>query len=384
MRGIYLGAALLAGLLPLACGAQLKLMIAVDPSDAQSGFVTVDEVFSGLVKASGGPVHALRTENLGDAMRSTRTGEYDIYIAPAHVAASALSHGYDLIGTTRPLQPYVFVIRANVGGLADLKGRKLYLSQQDSVAAYLAKGMLNEAGQSLRAFKEVMYRKTTGAGLFAVGVGTVDATVALEDEAQQWLKANPGKAAMLLRSQPVPVGMTVLVKASLPAPVKSKVAAWFTGPATVVPGIGKIHATQEAGPYKYVASLGHFTPAQLPGAKRVDANAVKTLVAGDAQMIDVRSAKEYVEAHIPVAVNVPYIEKSLKDIAFDAAVDSFAGLEKLDKGKPVVFACNGAECWKSYKASKWALARGFTNVHWFRGGLPEWRNEGLPVDRAPR
>ena len=75
-------------------------------------------------------------------------------------------------------------------------------------------------------------------------------------------------------------------------------------------------------------------------------------------------------------------EEKDKDIAFDAALDSFPGLDKLDRTRPVIFACNGAECWKSYKASKAALAKGFTNVHWFRGGLPEWNGEGLPVERA--
>lgn len=55
-------------------------------------------------------------------------------------------------------------------------------------------------------------------------------------------------------------------------------------------------------------------------------------------------------------------------------------MDKLDKAKPVIFACNGAECWKSYKASKAAVERGFKQVYWFRGGLPEWRAQGLPVD----
>jgi rhodanese-related sulfurtransferase len=131
-----------------------------------------------------------------------------------------------------------------------------------------------------------------------------------------------------------------------------------------------------------VASLGHFTPAQLPGAKRVRAAEVKELIAQRAVMVDVRSEKEYHEGHVPGAILVPYGEKSLKDIAFDPAADTFAGIDKLDKKNPVIFACNGAECWKSYKAAKAAVARGFTNVYWFRGGLPEWKAEGMPVERA--
>ena len=372
--------AILGTTLPLACAAQLKVMVAVDPSDANSGFVSTEEISNGLMRAAGKPVRALSTENLGDAMRSTRTGEYDVYIAPAHVSASALNHGYELVGATQGLQPYVFVTRAGIQAVGGLKDRTLYLSQQDSMASYIAKGMLNEAGLSLKTFKQVMYRKTTGAGIFAVGVGSVDATVAPEAEAAQWLAANPGKGLVILKSQPVPLGMSVLVKKTMPEPMKSRVIAWFGSNEAVMPGIGRIANRHEPAPYKYVASLGHFTPAQLPGAKRVTAAEVQQLIAQGAQMIDVRSEKEYNEGHIPGARLVPYGEKSLKDIAFDAKADSFAGVDKLDKSKPVIFACNGAECWQSYKASKAAVERGFKQVYWFRGGLPEWRTQGLPVD----
>lgn len=372
----------LANIAPLSAIAQLKLMVAVDPSEQSAGFVSIDEISAGLARASGRSVRAIKTENLGDAMRSTRTGEYDVYIAPAHVSASALAHGYELVGSTVAMQPYVFVVRAGIAGIPDLKGKRLYLSQQDSVASYIAKGMLNEAGQSLKTFKDVMYKKTTGAGLFAVGVGMVDATVAPEAEVNAWLAANPGKATVLLRSQPVPVGMSVLVKASLPDAIRTKMAAWFVGPEANLPGLGRVTTRHEAATYKYVASLGHFTPAQLPGVTRVRASEVKELILQGAMMVDVRSEKEFREGHIPGAILLPYAEKSLKDIAFDSAVDTFSGVEKLDKSKPVIFACNGAECWKSYKAAKAAVSRGFTNVHWFRGGLPEWKTEGLPVERS--
>jgi rhodanese-related sulfurtransferase len=356
------------------------VLVAVDPSEARSGFVHVEEISTGLSRAAGTPVRATRSENLGDAMRSTRTGEYDLYIAPAHVSASALSHGYELVGSTGPLQPYVLVTRAGIKGVGELKDRTLYLSQQDSVASYIAKGMLNEAGQSLKTFRQVVYKKTTGAGLFAVGAGMVDSTVAPEVEAQAWLAANPGKAHALLKSNPVPAGMSVLVKSSLPAPTRTKVAAWFRSPDAVIPGIGAVSSPHQPAAYKYVASLGHFTPAQLPGAKRVTAQEVKALIAENAQMVDVRTQKEYDAGHVPGAVLVPYTEKSLKDIAFDPTADSFPGLAKLDKARPVIFACNGAECWKSYKAAKAAVAGGFQSVHWFRGGLPEWKEAAFAVE----
>ena len=61
---------------------------------------------------------------------------------------------------------------------------------------------------------------------------------------------------------------------------------------------------------------------------------------------------------------IPYTELSTKDVGFDRSADSFTELEKLDKQKPVIFACNGAECWKSYKASRVALSQNFKQVYW--------------------
>lgn len=368
---------------PAACLAQLRVMVAVDPSEQASGFVTTEEISAGLMRATGKPVRATQTENLSEAMRSTRTGDFDIYIAPAHVSASAINYGYELVGSTRPMQRYVLMTNAETATIADLRNKRLYLSQQDSVAAYIAKGMLNEVGQSLKTFQQVLYKRTTGAGLFAVGAAIVDATVATEGEVEEWMRNHPGKGRVLLRSQPVPLGMTVLVKASLPEPTKARVAAWFAGSDAVMPGIGRIESRHDVKTYKYVASLGHFTPAQLPGAKRVGAREVQELIAGGALMADVRTLKEWAEGHIPRAMNMPYGEKSLKDVAYDPAADSFPGLEKLDAKRAVIFACNGAECWKSYKAARAAVAKGFTNVYWFRGGLPEWRAEGLAVDKGP-
>jgi rhodanese-related sulfurtransferase len=80
---------------------------------------------------------------------------------------------------------------------------------------------------------------------------------------------------------------------------------------------------------------------------------------------------------------VPYVEKSAKDADFDAAQDKFE-VARLgpDRDASLVFACNGPECWKSYKASHAAIKAGYRKVHWFRGGFPEWRSSGMKFDGA--
>jgi rhodanese-related sulfurtransferase len=154
-------------------------------------------------------------------------------------------------------------------------------------------------------------------------------------------------------------------------------------PAGTLAGIGRVSYHSELANYKYVAALGNWTPSQLPDARMVTASEVVGLQQKGVPIIDVRLAKEYHEKHIRGAQSIPYGEKSLKDVAFDPALDNWAGPEKLDKTKPVIFHCNGAECWKSYKAAKVALSKGFTTVYWFRGGFPEWESSGLAVESSP-
>ena len=91
-------------------------------------------------------------------------------------------------------------------------------------------------------------------------------------------------------------------------------------------------------------------------------------------------AAEYAEKTIKGAINVPYKEKSAKEAGFDRKQDSF-DLARLpaDKNAPLVFFCNAGECWKSYKASVVARDAGYRQIHWFRGGFPEWNSRGLPT-----
>ena len=123
------------------------------------------------------------------------------------------------------------------------------------------------------------------------------------------------------------------------------------------------------------------TPADIPGAKIVSAEQVKRMLDRGVPVVDTRVGNEFAESHIRGAINVPYKEHSRKARDFDATQDSF-DFAKLpaDKGKPIVFYCNSGDCWKSYKATTVALRAGYRDVYWFRGGLPEWKKMGLPVD----
>ena len=123
------------------------------------------------------------------------------------------------------------------------------------------------------------------------------------------------------------------------------------------------------------------TPESLQGATLVDAAKAKAMIDSGAKAIDSRVANEYAEAHIKGAMSIPYKEKSAKAADFDASQDSF-DTSKLpaDKNAAVLFYCNGAECWKGYKAASAAIKAGHKTVYWFRLGLPAWKAAGYPTE----
>ncbi|HMN94645.1 MAG TPA: rhodanese-like domain-containing protein [Hydrogenophaga sp.] len=122
------------------------------------------------------------------------------------------------------------------------------------------------------------------------------------------------------------------------------------------------------------------TPPTLAGAKVIQAEEAKKLLDGGVPFYDTRVAAEYAEKTIKGAHSLVYRERSAKSADFDASQDQF-DLTKLpaNKAAPVVFFCNAGTCWRSYKAAAVAVKAGHTQVHWFRGGMPEWTAKGLPT-----
>lgn len=54
-------------------------------------------------------------------------------------------------------------------------------------------------------------------------------------------------------------------------------------------------------------------------------------------------------------------------------------LSRGDRSYPVVVYCSDPMCWLSYNASLRAIAAGYTNVYWYRGGMQAWRMSGLQL-----
>ena len=125
-----------------------------------------------------------------------------------------------------------------------------------------------------------------------------------------------------------------------------------------------------------------ITPQQLEDVKTYGTQELARALKGANApvVIDVRGGSNDV---LPGAVTLLGAGLALEDTAADGRLQSrIAGLLKKlspDVEAPVVFYCDGRECWHSANAALRARRLGFTNVGWYRGGLLSWKAANLPV-----
>ena len=112
------------------------------------------------------------------------------------------------------------------------------------------------------------------------------------------------------------------------------------------------------------------TPESVAGATTVDAEQAKKLFDQEALFIDLRKENMWNSGRIPGAL---WLE--MKSAFTQEALEAEA-----KKGETLVFYCSGVRCPRSAKACEKALKWGYTNVNYFRGGFPAWKNAGFPVE----
>lgn len=112
-------------------------------------------------------------------------------------------------------------------------------------------------------------------------------------------------------------------------------------------------------------------PDAVLGATLVDAKWVKKAL-DDKQgvvIVDARIASEYAEGHLPGALNTD-----------GKHVEQLPNVLPANKTTPVLFYCNGPKCIKSSALASRAVELGYSQVYWFRGGVPEWVSHGFPLE----
>jgi rhodanese-related sulfurtransferase/ABC-type phosphate/phosphonate transport system substrate-binding protein len=375
-----------------ATAAAAPLRVLVNPGDAgeHSRFAVYSAWRNALEQALrrhvAGPVNFVLSVDATADLSSTRAGTHDIFVAPAHVVGSAVRYGYKpVLGLDKPVQAVLVAPKNSaVENLAGARGKRLGLPLQDSVVTYLVRGEVNAANTTIkRHFASVYDTRYQEALLPCLHLRHCDVVAVERAVYDRWVAAGePVKAIM--ETRPVP-NLSVAIKDGARPGTEALQAALVESLAFAsllrterTPAVA--HRAED---FKYVATLGYFTPRALPGATVVDAKRVAQLLQEGATYVDTRTEPEFKAGHVPGAVLVPYHEKSAKDADFDASHDKFE-VAKLgaNRGAPLILACNGPECWKSFKAAQAAIKAGYQNVHWFRGGFPEWRSSGLKFDGA--
>jgi ABC-type phosphate/phosphonate transport system substrate-binding protein/rhodanese-related sulfurtransferase len=328
------------------------------------------------------------SRNMSEELQRTRTGSVGILVGPAHMIGSALRHGFEPVGTFSGAEKMAVLALQDspIKTLEDAKGKRLGLPSADSLATYLALGEFNSKGLQLKSyFSQIRNHSSHDVALFSLTMGAVDVVVVDYGLAQKWLATNKGRVIYETRSVP---SSGIALNSALDPKVRQKIRDAMLSPNRKRPSYAKLAslgitvvtaATEED--YRYVSTLGYFTPTVLSGIKIVTAEEVVDLRSKGATFYDVRIEREYKEKHIQGAISLPYGEKSKKEVGFDASQDTFKLSDTVkDKDAPLIFACNGEECWKSYKASLWAQKEGYKYVYWFRGGFPEWKGKNLPLE----
>ncbi len=109
---------------------------------------------------------------------------------------------------------------------------------------------------------------------------------------------------------------------------------------------------------------------EVAGATAVDAKKAKKLFDEGITFVDPRSDSDWQAGRIPWAQHLElhndFNQKALKKI--------------VKKDEPVLFYCNGPECFRSSKAARAAVKMGWDKVYYFRGGFPAWKAAGYPTE----
>lgn len=91
----------------------------------------------------------------------------------------------------------------------------------------------------------------------------------------------------------------------------------------------------------------------------------------EVQLLDVRTAGEYQNAHIKNSLQADWVNtEQFKD-----------RVQYLDKSKPVMVYC--AVGGRSHSAAEWLRNNGYTNVQELKGGLTAWRALNMPTEGVP-
>ena len=330
----------------------------------------------GVERSVGQPVRLQFYKSGFTAIKLAKDGTLDMVFGPAQVISNISKFKFEPILKSEEMTAASFVAGPNYKGTLSAKsGARLGVPNYESLMGGLARSEINSRGLAKSDFSEIKFHRMSEAPLFGLKLGRYDLAVASAEEAKTWTAANGGR--IVSTSASVPLRALSVQTEKVPADAQQKLVASLQTNNGLELALNKASKAD----FKSVASMLNTTPTSLPGAKIISAAEAKELIAKGMPVYDVRNEEEYANGHVPAAIFVPYKEVSAKEVDFDPVDDQFA-LNKLpkDKNAPFIMYCDGTVCWKSYKSTVMAVKAGWKNIHWFRGGFPEWKESGMPIE----
>lgn len=93
--------------------------------------------------------------------------------------------------------------------------------------------------------------------------------------------------------------------------------------------------------------------------------------AGDVIVVETLGPQYYHDAHLPGAINIPHTETA-----------RLAPRLLPDKAEAIVTYCSNTACRNSEVAAAQLRSLGYLNVRKYAEGKEDWRDAGLPLERA--
>ena len=92
----------------------------------------------------------------------------------------------------------------------------------------------------------------------------------------------------------------------------------------------------------------------------------------DFVLVDALAPMAYAHSHLPGAINLP-----------PSAVEELRCAKRIPNlDTEIVVYCSNPECHDSHATMERLRSLGYTNVQHYPGGKDEWRERGLPLERA--
>lgn len=200
-RSFLIGAAAAMALVAWPAQAVERLVLGINTGmSAQDSTLDLQQKYKPLAdyisEVVGQPVQLLVSQSLNNSARKLKRGAYDFFLGPPHIIAESQKKAdYTPIVRYQGKIRAAFVVKESSGinRLADARGKRLGLPDEDSLPVHLAKAKLRFAKINPDdAFAEILYQKFQDEVLNALKIDRVDVAVVTSGYAKKWVAETPG------------------------------------------------------------------------------------------------------------------------------------------------------------------------------------------------